>query len=124
MFWNANGSNRICMKHTIDATDKILGRIATEIAVILRGKNSAKFLPYVDSGNSVDVVNIDKVKISGNKASTKPYWRYTGYPGGIRKIIYEDLEKKNPGETLRRAVYGMLPVNKTRVKLMKRLVVK
>jgi len=112
------------MKHTIDATDKILGRIATEIAVILRGKNSAKFLPYVDSGNSVDVVNIDKVKISGNKASTKPYWRYTGYPGGIRKIIYEDLEKKKPGETLRRAVYGMLPVNKTRIKLMKRLVVK
>ena len=92
--------------------------------MILRGKNSAKFLPYVDSGNSVDVVNIDKVKISGNKASTKPYWRYTGYPGGIRKIIYEDLEKKKPGETLRRAVYGMLPVNKTRVKLMKRLVVK
>jgi len=112
------------MKHTIDATDRILGRIATEIAVILRGKNSANFLPYVDSGNSVDVINIAKVKVTGDKENTKPYWRYTGYPGGIRKIIYKDLEQKKTGETLRRAVYGMLPVNKTRAKLMKRLRVK
>ena len=83
-------------KHTIDATDKILGRLATEVSVLLRGKNSAEFLPYVDSGNFVNVINIDKIKVSGNKESTKPYWRYTGYPGGIRKIIYKDLPSDDP----------------------------
>lgn len=111
------------MKYTIDASNKILGRVASEIATFLRGKNQASFLPHVDSGNSVEVLNVEKIKISGNKSDEKAYWRYSGYPGGIRKKTYKDLVEASRGEVLRRAVYGMLPHNKLRIRFMKRLII-
>ncbi|MFY9457315.1 MAG: 50S ribosomal protein L13 [Candidatus Spechtbacterales bacterium] len=111
------------MKYTIDASNKILGRLASEIATLLRGKNQESFLPHVDSGNSVEILNVEKIKVSGNKFDQKMYWRYTGYPGGIRGKTYGDLVGESRGEVLRRAVYGMLPHNKLRVRFMKRLVI-
>ena len=111
------------MKYNIDASNKILGRIATDVAILLRGKNKAEFLPYVDSGNVVEVSNIEGIKISGNKAEAKIYWRYSGYPGGIKKRTYRELSEIDSGEALRRAVYGMLPKNRLRAKMMKRLII-
>ena len=111
-------------KYKIDASGKILGRLAGEIAILLRGKNEATFLPHVDVGNSVEVTNADKIKITGNKFKGKEYWRYSGYPGGIKRRTYEEvIEKKDSGEVLRKAVYGMLPGNRMRAKLMKRFTI-
>jgi len=112
------------MIYKIDAKDKILGRLATEIVVILRGKNSASFLPHKASSNRVEVANADKLKVSGNKASAKLYWHYTGYPGGIKSESYEMLHQRNPALILRRAVFGMLPKNRLRASMMKNLVIK
>lgn len=110
-------------KYKIDATDKILGRLATEVALLLRGKDSEKFLPHIDSGNSVEVTNIKKVKVSGNKFEKKLYRRYSGYPGGLKEIAYKDLVQKDAGEVLRQAVHGMLPNNKLRARQLKRLII-
>lgn len=112
------------MKHTIDAKNRMVGRLAVEIAVSLRGKNRPDFLPYKESGEEVEVINAQGMKLSGKKASEKVYWRYTGYPGGIKKTTYEELMKKNPAEVLRLAVARMLPKNKLRGKWMKRLTIK
>lgn len=105
----------------IDATNKFLGRLASEIAVILQGKNKASFRPERVTDEIVEVKNIDKIKISGKKSKQKIYYRYSGYPGGIKKISFEDLFKKNPPEVLKKAVYGMLPKNKLRKPRMKKL---
>ena len=107
--------------HTIDATGKALGRLATEIATLLRGKNRPDFVPYKDTGDFVVVKNIDKIKITGNKLKQKLYYHYTGYPGGLKKISMEELFKKSPQEVLEKAVFGMLPKNKLRKKMIKRL---
>lgn len=107
--------------HTIDATDKILGRLAAEIAVLLRGKNKASFMPNLDLGDGVIVINTSKIKVSGKKAELKKYYRHSGYPGGIKEITYKELFSKNPNKVLRKAVYGMLPRNKLRSKMIKRL---
>ena len=112
------------MKYKVDASGKILGRFATEIAIFLRGKNRPDFLPYKDGGDAVEVSNVEKLKISGNKASDKVYWRHTGYPGGIKKTTYSGLIEKDSGAALKKAVYGMLPKNRLRNKMMKRLVIK
>jgi len=112
------------MDHKKDASEKILGRFATEIAILLRGKDRPDFLPYKDSGDSVEVSNINKLKVTGNKIADKLYWHYSGYPGGIRKTTYGELIKKDPGGALKKAVYGMLPKNKLRNNMMKRLVIK
>lgn len=107
--------------YTIDASNKILGRLAVEIAVLLRGKNKPDFDYHVDSGDAVVVINTSKIKITGKKAELKKYYRHSGYLGGIKEITYKNLFNKDPNTILRKAVYGMLPANKLRAKMMKRL---
>lgn len=99
--------------HVIDAEDKTLGRLASEIARILRGKNKPQYTPHVDTGDFVVVVNADRVTVSGKKAEQKLYRRHTGYPGGLREKSYEQMMDQKPTEILRKAVYGMMP--KTRL---------
>ncbi|CAN5900118.1 50S ribosomal protein L13 [soil metagenome] len=99
--------------HVIDAEDKTLGRLASEIARILRGKNKPQYTPHVDTGDFVVVVNADRVAVSGRKSDQKVYRRHTGYPGGLREISYEQMMDRKPTEILRKAVYGMMP--KTRL---------
>lgn len=112
------------MKYTIDASNKILGRLATEIAIILCGKKRAGYLPFVENEDSVEIIHGDALMVSGKKASQKVYAHYTGYPGGIRKRTYEELRVLKPGEVLRRAVYGMLAKNKLRARYMRKLLIK
>lgn len=112
------------MKYTIDASGKILGRLATEIATILCGKKKAGYLPFVENDDSVLVIHADAFVVSGKKASQKVYARYTGYPGGIRKRTYGELRALDLGEILRRAVYGMLAKNKLRARYMRKLLIK
>ena len=108
--------------HTIDAADKALGRLAVEIATLLRGKDKVNFVPYKDMGGNVVVENIDKIKITGRKLKDKKYIHHTGFPGGFTETRMEELiAKKGMTEVLRRAVSGMLPKNKLRAKAMKRL---
>ena len=110
--------------HTVDATGKSLGRLATELAVLLRGKHKATFERHIDNGDVVAVTNIGSVVITGAKREQKKYYRYSGYPGGLSNVTLNDLMEKDPGEALRRAVYGMLPKNKLRPRMIKRLIIK
>jgi len=107
--------------YTIDASNKILGRLATEVAVILRGKDEPDFLPYKLSNNRIIVFNIGKIILSGNKFEDKEYIRHSGYLGGITSVKFKDLFKKNPNEVFKKAVYRMLPKNKLRDKMIKNL---
>ncbi|MEH6626937.1 MAG: 50S ribosomal protein L13 [Motiliproteus sp.] len=93
----------------VDAEDKTLGRLATEIARRLRGKHKAEYTPHVDTGDYIVVVNVEKVRVTGNKAKDKQYYRHTGYPGGLRSISFEQMIKQAPERTLQFAVKGMLP---------------
>lgn len=111
-------------KHTIDATDRPLGRLATEIAMILRGKNKPEFQPHLDMGGIVEVENADKMVLTGKKMEQKKYYRHSGYPGGIKEERVEELFQKDPGEVLRRSVRKMLPNNKLRKNMIKRLIIK
>jgi len=107
---------------TIDAENKALGRLAVEVAVLLRGKSKPDYVPYKDAGDTVVVKNIDKMKFTGNKLENKNYFRYTGYLGNLKKAtLKEFLIKKGPKEVLRNAVLGMLCKNKLRDKQIKRL---
>lgn len=110
--------------HTIDASNKVLGRLATEIAILLRGKNKPDFVPNKDMGDFVAVKNINKIRLTGKKKEKKIYYHHTGYLGGLKEIPFEKLFKKNPGEVLKKAVFGMLPKNKLRARQIKRLKVK
>ncbi|MBU3934742.1 50S ribosomal protein L13 [Patescibacteria group bacterium] len=107
--------------HKIDATDKVLGRLAVEIAVLLRGKNKPGYLLHKDTGDSVTVSNAGKIKISGKKIEQKQYYHHTGYLGGLKAKSLKTLILENPGEVLKKAVFGMLPKNKLRAKQIKRL---
>lgn len=107
--------------HTIDVTGKVLGRIATEIVILLRGKQKPDFVPYKDMGDIVIIKNIKKIKITGKKIEKKIYYRYSGYPGGLKEIPLKRLFKTKPEEVLKMAVFGMLPKNKLRAKQIKRL---
>lgn len=107
--------------HTIDVTGKVLGRLATEIAILLRGKQKPDFVPYRDMGDFVIVKNADKIKLTGKKRKEKKYYHHTGYLGGLKEVPFEKIFKRDPGEVMRRAVYGMLPKNKLRAKQIKRL---
>jgi large subunit ribosomal protein L13 len=95
----------------VDASDKVLGRLASEIAQILRGKRKPTFSPHADVGDHVIVINADKVRVTGNKANAKMYYRHTGYPGGIRSTSYGKMMEKHPERIVQKAVWGMLPHN-------------
>ena len=112
-------------EYTLDATDQILGRLATKIAVILHGKNLPEFEKHLDLGGFVVVENIDKVKVTGNKFNDKIYYKSSDRPGGLKKAkMKEIVGKKGWAEILRRAVYQMLPDNRLRPHMMKRLTIK
>jgi len=110
--------------HQIDATGKPLGRLATEIAMILRGKNKASFTPHIDGGDFVEVSNCDKIKFTGKKLDQKEYIWHTNYPGGLKRKKVRDVFAARPGKVLIVAVMGMLPKNKTRDQMIKRLKIK
>lgn len=95
----------------IDATDKVLGRLATDIARRLRGKHKPEYTPHVDTGDHVVVVNAEKVHVTGRKATDKVYYRHTGYPGGIKSQTFAELRDSYPERIIETAVKGMLPRN-------------
>ncbi len=106
---------------TIDATNQVLGRLATKIADLLRGKQKPMFRPYIDGGDFVLVKNVQNLRVTGRKMGQKKYRHHSGYPGGLKTQTMEELFLKNPQEVLRKAVYGMLPKNKLRPLQIKRL---
>lgn len=110
--------------HKLDAADQSVGRLATQIVNFLRGKNKPEFQPNVDNGDAVEVINVDKLKFTGKKLEQKKYFRYSGYPGGLKETKMRDLNISNPAEILKRAVKQMLPDTKLRNGMMKRLVIK
>lgn len=97
--------------YVVDASDKILGRLATEIARRLRGKHKAEYTPHVDTGDYIVVTNVEGIKVTGRKFKDKIYYNHSGFPGGIKEISFEKLQAKNPARILERAVKGMLPKN-------------
>ncbi len=97
--------------YVIDAEDEILGRLATRVANILRGKNKPVYTPHVDTGDFVVVINADKVRVSGNKTTDKIYYHHTGYAGGLKSASFEELMKKDPRLAIEKAVKGMLQHN-------------
>ncbi len=107
--------------YLVDAKDKILGRLATKVATILRGKDKVIYSPHQDTGDEVIVINASKVRTSGKKLSQKTYKRYSAYPGGLNIETLETVLKKNPEYVIRHAVKGMLPKNKLGEKLLKKL---
>ncbi|MCL2760758.1 MAG: 50S ribosomal protein L13 [Desulfuromonadales bacterium] len=98
--------------YLVDVENKVLGRVATEIAQVLRGKKKPIYTPSVDTGDFVIVINADKIALTGNKLSDKTYYSHSGFPGGIKSISAGDLMQKNPEELIKKAVKGMLPKNK------------
>lgn len=98
--------------YIVDATDQILGRLASNIAIILRGKNKAYFTPNIDCGDNVIVINAEKIRLTGKKWTDKLYVRHTGYPSGQRFSTPEELLAKNPAKIVEKAIKGMLPKNK------------
>ena len=96
--------------HVIDATDVVLGRLASHVAVLLRGKHKPIFAPHVDTGDFVIVINADKVSLSGSKLEQKRAYRHSGYPGGLRSVRYGDLLDKTPEKAVEKAIRGMLRV--------------
>ena len=108
--------------HLIDADGKVLGRLATQVAVLLRGKNKVGFAPYKDIGDFVTVKNVDKLKFTGKKFDNKIYYHHTLYMGGLKKATMKEVvQKKGHSEIFRKAVMGMLTKNKLRAKQIKRL---
>ena len=112
------------MTREIDATNQVLGRLASRIALLLRGKDSPKFQPHILSEEEVVVSNVDKIKFTGRKLEQKKYFHYSGYPGGIRERTMGEIFAKDPKEVLRRAVFGMLPKNRLRKEMIKHLIFK
>jgi large subunit ribosomal protein L13 len=107
--------------YVVDLEDKVLGRAATEIARVLRGKHKAIYTPSVDTGDFVIVLNAEKVRLTGNKLSQKMYYRHSGYPGGLTTIPAGKMLEKTPEELIRKAVKGMLPKNKLGRQMFRKL---
>ncbi len=107
--------------HTIDATDKVLGRLAVEIVILLRGKNKPDFVPYKDMGDFVVVKNVEKLKFTGRKIEQKKYFHHSKYLGGVKEVPLKKIFLKNPAEVLKKAGFGMLPKNRLRGKMIKKL---
>jgi large subunit ribosomal protein L13 len=95
----------------VDATDKVLGRLATEIARRLRGKHKPEYTQHVDTGDYVIVTNVEKIRVTGRKNTQKMYYHHTGYPGGIRSTSFQKMQEKHPARIIELAVKGMLPKN-------------
>lgn len=107
--------------YKIDASGERLGRLAARVASLLQGKDQPDFLAYKLSNNKIIVFNTTKIVISGKKFENKKYFRHSGYPGGIKEVSFKDLFERDPNEPLKRAIYGMLPKNKLRDKMIKSL---
>lgn len=107
--------------HLIDADNKVLGRLATEVALLLRGKQKPEFVPYLNCGDHVVVINAAKVALTGNKLEQKSFHHHTGYPGGLRETTLKEIMENKPEEAIIRAVKGMLPKNKLQQEWLKRL---
>lgn len=107
--------------YVVDAKDQTLGRLATQIAVLLRGKHKPIFSPHMDVGDFVIVINADKIRVSGNKMETKMYYRHSGHPGGLTSITLRDQLQRFPDRVIRSAVRGMLPKNSLGRKQLKKL---
>jgi len=107
--------------YVVDASDQVLGRLASQVAMRLRGKHKPVFTPHMDTGDFIIVVNAEKVKLTGRKLDQKMYWRHSGYPGGIRGTTARRLMEQKPEEVVRQAVRGMLPKNRLGRKLLKKL---
>ena len=105
----------------IDAEDQILGRLATQVATILRGKHKPEFAPHIDVGDFVVVINVDKIRVTGNRLDQKIYYRHSGYPGGLTGITLRKMMEKSPERVIEKAVWGMLPKNRLGRKLLKKL---
>jgi len=107
--------------HVIDASDKVLGRLANQVASLLMGKHKPIFARHLDMGDFVVVINAEKVRVTGNKAEQKLYYRHSGYPGGLKSISLEGMLETHPTRVMENAVKGMLPHTRLRAKMMKRL---
>ncbi len=107
--------------HLIDAKDKVLGRLATDVATKLMGKDKPEYVPYLDTGDFVVITNAAKVKVTGKKAAQKTYSRHSGYPGGYREETFEKLIIRRPEAIIQHAVVGMLPKTKLGKKMIKKL---
>jgi len=105
----------------VDATDKVLGRLAAEIALRLRGKHKPEFTPHVDTGDFIVVVNAARIRVTGAKAQDKKYYRHSGYPGGISETNFEKMQSRFPGRALEKAVKGMLPKGPLGYAMIKKL---
>lgn len=110
--------------HQIDATNQAVGRLASQIVLFLRGKNKPSFTPRLDCGDFVIVSNINKLSFAGKKMEQKLYYRHSHYPGGIKRIPLKKVFSEKPGQVLKNAVYKMLPKNKLRNSMIKRLTIK
>ncbi|MFA7506300.1 MAG: 50S ribosomal protein L13 [Burkholderiaceae bacterium] len=107
--------------YVVDASDKVLGRLAAELAHRLRGKHKPEFTPHVDTGDYIVVVNASRLRVTGNKSTDKVYYRHTGYPGGIRETTFEKMQARHPGRALQKAVKGMLPKGPLGYAMIKKL---
>lgn len=107
--------------YVVDATDKVLGRLARDIAVRLRGKHKPEYTPHVDTGDYIVVINAEKVCVTGNKETDKIYYHHTGYPGGLKQATFREMNEKSPERVIELAVKGMLPKNKLGRAMFKKL---
>jgi len=113
--YKTRSANKATVKkewYVVDATNEVLGRLSSKVAKILRGKNKTDFTPHVDCGDNVIIINAEKIRLTGNKMADKEYIRHTGFSGGQRIELAEDILKKNPAKLIEVAVKGMLPKNK------------
>ncbi len=107
--------------YVVDVKDKILGRVASEVARRLRGKHKPEFTPHVDTGDFIVIINAGQLKVTGNKATDKKYFRHSGYPGGIYETTFSKMQERFPGRALEKAVKGMLPKGPLGYAMIKKL---
>jgi large subunit ribosomal protein L13 len=107
--------------YTVDVEGKVLGRVASDVAYILRGKHKPNFAPYLDNGDYVIVVNAEKIAVTGNRLTSKMYYRHSGYPGGLRSTTMQQTLQTHPERALEQAVRGMLPKNKLGDQMIRKL---
>jgi large subunit ribosomal protein L13 len=119
--YSARAADIVHEWYVVDGTDKVLGRLAAVIAARLRGKHKTIYTPHVDTGDFIVVTNVDKLRVTGNKAEDKLYHRHSGYPGGIRTTNFQQMQARFPGRALEKAVRGMLPKGPLGYAMLKKL---